>query len=59
MGQSGKRNTPPYGWGAKEILRSLREDARRYRRPGRPSSQGDATGCDEAADTIREHRRPE
>lgn len=59
MGYRHKGHVPAHGWGAAEILRSLHEDARRYRRPGKPSSERDPAHGEESADTIRDHRRPE
>lgn len=57
MNRNAKRNAPPAGWGAAEILRAMSEDARRFRRPGTPLSGGGTGDCDDAADTLRDPRR--
>lgn len=57
MDRNAKRNAPPHGWGAAEIVRALREDSRRFRRPGKPPSVGESADWDDQADTIRDPRR--
>lgn len=37
MNSRRQREAPPSGWGPAEILRTMREDERRFRRPGKRS----------------------
>ena len=53
------RGARPHGWGANEILRAMQEDSRRFRRPGKPTSDGANAEWDDQADTIRSPQRHE